>query len=29
MEYHPERKEKLDALLYMYENIDDMTPYFK
>jgi hypothetical protein len=29
MEYHPEREEKLDALLYMYENMDEMTPYFK
>jgi hypothetical protein len=28
-EYHPEREEKLDALLYMYENMDEMTPYFK
>jgi hypothetical protein len=28
-EYHPEREEKLDALLYMYQNMDEMTPYFK
>ena len=28
-EYHPECEEKLDALLYMYENMDEMTPYFK
>jgi hypothetical protein len=28
-EYHPEREEKLDALLYMYENMDEMTLYFK
>jgi hypothetical protein len=29
MKYHPEREEKLDALLYMYENMDEMTQYFK
>ena len=28
-EYHIGREEKLDALLYMYENMEEMTPYFK
>jgi hypothetical protein len=28
-DYHPDPEEKLDALLYMYENMDEMTPYFK
>jgi hypothetical protein len=27
-EYHPEHEEKLDALLYMFENMDEMTRYF-
>jgi hypothetical protein len=27
-EYHPEHEEKLDTLLYMYENMGEMTPYF-
>jgi hypothetical protein len=29
MEYHLECEEKLDALLHMYKNMDEMTQYFK